>query len=140
MAAACERLALAGVPLGNQSVLLRGVNDDESTLRSLVHRLLRMRVRPYYLYACDLIEGSDHLRVPVQRGIELIRSLRGHTTGFAVPQYVIDAPGGGGKVPVNPGYVEAIRDGWVQLRNYEDRPFSYPSGQGSPKPMPAQEA
>jgi lysine 2,3-aminomutase len=128
LAAACERLALAGVPLGNQSVLLKGVNDDPETLRSLVHRLLRMRVRPYYLYACDLIEGSGHLRVPVDRGIELIRSLRGHTTGFAVPQYVIDAPGGGGKIPVNPGYVEGIRDGWVQLRNFEDRPYRYPSG------------
>ena len=97
-------------------------------------------MRPYYLYACDLIEGSGHLRVPVARGIELIRSLRGHTTGFAVPQYVIDAPGGGGKVPVNPEYVEAVREGWVQLRNYEDRPFRYPSGEARPSPLPAQEA
>ena len=127
LAAACERLALAGVPLGNQSVLLRGVNDDPLVLRSLVHRLLQMRVRPYYLYACDLIEGSAHLRVPVARGIELIRSLRGHTTGFAVPQFVIDAPGGGGKVPVNPEYVEAVRDGQVVLRNFEDRTFRYPA-------------
>ena len=127
LAAACERLALAGVPLGNQSVLLRGVNDDPLVLRSLVHRLLQMRVRPYYLYACDLIEGSAHLRVPVARGIELIRSLRGHTTGFAVPQFVIDAPGGGGKVPVNPDYVEAVRDGQVVLRNFEGKTYRYPA-------------
>ena len=127
LAAACDRLALAGVPLGNQSVLLRGVNDDPVVLRSLVHRLLQMRVRPYYLYACDLIEASAHLRVPVARGIELIRSLRGHTTGFAVPQFVIDAPGGGGKIPVNPEYVEAIRDGQVVLRNFEGETYRYPA-------------
>lgn len=127
LAAACDRLSLAGVPLGNQSVLLRGVNDDPIVLRSLVHRLLQMRVRPYYLYACDLIEGSAHLRVPVARGIELIRSLRGHTTGFAVPQLVIDAPGGGGKIPINPEYVEAIRDGQVVLRNFEGDSYRYPA-------------
>ncbi|MDR3228413.1 MAG: KamA family radical SAM protein [Puniceicoccales bacterium] len=117
---ATERLSLAGVPLGNQSVLLRGVNDDAETLKSLGHRLLMMRVRPYYLYACDQITGSAHLRVPVKRGIELIRSLRGFTTGYAVPQFVIDAPGGGGKVPVNPEYVETL-DGaeGVVLRNYK---------------------
>ncbi len=136
LAAACDRLALAGVPLGNQSVLLRDVNDDSLILRSLVHRLLQMRVRPYYLYACDLIEGSSHLRVPVERGIELIRSLRGHTTGFAVPQFVIDAPQGGGKVPINPNYVEAIRDGQVILRNFEDRVYQYPSGANQPVKTP----
>ena len=136
LAAACDRLALAGVPLGNQSVLLRGVNDDPLVLRSLVHRLLQMRVRPYYLYACDLIEGSSHLRVPVERGIELIRSLRGHTTGFAVPQYVIDAPQGGGKIPINPEYVEAIRDGQVILRNFEDRVYQYPAGTDQPVKTP----
>jgi len=136
LAAACDRLALAGVPLGNQSVLLRDVNDDPLILRSLVHRLLQMRVRPYYLYACDLIEGSSHLRVPVERGIELIHSLRGHTTGFAVPQFVIDAPEGGGKVPVNPNYVEAIRDGQVILRNFEDRVYRYPSGDNQPVKTP----
>lgn len=136
LAAACDRLALAGVPLGNQSVLLREVNDDPLMLRSLVHRLLQMRVRPYYLYACDLIEGSSHLRVPVERGIELIRSLRGHTTGFAVPQFVIDAPQGGGKIPVNPNYVEAIRDGQVILRNFEDRVYQYPAGANQPVKTP----
>ncbi len=136
LAAACERLAFAGVPLGNQSVLLRGVNDDEEVMRALLHRLLMIRVRPYYLYACDLIEGSSHLRVPVERGIEIIRSLRGHTTGYAVPQFVIDAPGGGGKVPVNPAYVRAIQDGIVELRNFEGRSFTYPSGVRMPEPRP----
>jgi len=136
LAAACDRLALAGVPLGNQSVLLRDVNDDPLILRSLVHRLLQMRVRPYYLYACDLIEGSSHLRVPVERGIELIHSLRGHTTGFAVPQFVIDAPEGGGKVPINPNYVEAIRNGQVILRNFEDRVYQYPAGTDQPVKTP----
>jgi lysine 2,3-aminomutase len=138
LAAACERLALAGVPLGNQSVLLRGVNDDPETMRSLVHRLVMMRVRPYYLYACDLIEGSGHLRAPVERGIEIIRSLRGHTTGFAVPQFVVDAPGGGGKVPLNPQYAEGVREGWLELRNYEGGRYRYPSGedQAAKTPIP----
>ena len=124
---ATERLALAGIPLGNQSVLLRGVNDDLDTLRSLVHRLLMMRVRPYYLYACDLIKGTAHLRVPVQKGVELIRGLRGFTSGYAVPQFVIDAPGGGGKITINPDYVEStdadgrmlLRDFAGQLREYQ---------------------
>ena len=130
LAAACERLALAGVPLGNQSVLLRGVNDDPEIMRELVHRLLKMRVRPYYLYACDLIEGSEHLRAPVAKGLEIIRSLRGHTTGFAVPQFVIDAPGGGGKIPISPDYTEGVREGWLELRNYEGQRSSYPAGEG----------
>lgn len=130
LAAACERLALAGVPLGNQSVLLRGVNDDPEVMRELVHRLLKMRVRPYYLYACDLIEGSEHLRAPVAKGLEIIRSLRGHTTGFAVPQFVIDAPGGGGKIPISPDYTEGVREGWIELRNYEGQRASYPAGEG----------
>jgi len=94
---ATERLAFAGVPLGNQSVLLKGVNDDAETMKSLVHRLLMMRVRPYYLYQCDLITGSAHLRVDVRKGIDIIRQLRGHTTGYAIPQIVIDAPGGSGR-------------------------------------------
>ena len=125
-AEALERLAFAGVALGSQSVLLRGVNDDEEALRSLVHRLLMMRVRPYYLYACDKIRGSAHFRVPVARGVELIRSLRGWTTGFAVPQFVVDAPDGGGKIPVNPDYVEAfLPDGSVRLRNFRGEECRY---------------
>jgi lysine 2,3-aminomutase len=123
---ACERLSFAGVPLGNQSVLLKGVNDDPETMQALVHRLLRMRVRPYYLYQMDLITGGAHFKVDVRKGIEIIKSLRGHTTGYAVPQYVIDAPGGGGKVPINPEYVEKITDDEVIFRNYEGERFVYP--------------
>ncbi len=123
---ACERLSYAGVPLGNQSVLLRGVNDDPEVMQALVHRLLRMRVRPYYLYQLDLITGSSHFKVDVRRGLEIIRALRGHTTGYAVPQYVIDAPGGGGKVPLNPDYVEKITDDEVVFRNYEGQRYTYP--------------
>ena len=103
-------------------------------MTSLVHRLLMMRVRPYYLYACDLIEGSSHLRVPIQRGVEIIRALRGHTTGYAIPQLVIDAPGGGGKIPVNPEYVQAVRDGLVELRNFEGKAYVYPAGSRMPAP------
>ena len=116
---------LRGVPLGNQSVLLKGVNDDVDVMRALVHRLLRMRVRPYYLYQMDLITGGSHFKVDVRKGLEIIEGLRGHTTGYAVPQYVIDAPGGGGKVPVNPEYVEKITDTEVIFRNYERKRFSY---------------
>ena len=123
---ACERLSFAGVPLGNQSVLLRGVNDDADVMKALVHRLLRMRVRPYYLYQTDLVTGSSHFKVDVRKGIEIIRALRGHTTGYAVPQYVIDAPGGGGKVPINPEYVEQITDNEVVFKNYEGKTFQYP--------------
>jgi lysine 2,3-aminomutase len=123
---ACERLAFAGVPLGNQSVLLRGVNDDADVMKALVHRLLRMRVRPYYLYQMDLITGGSHFKVDVRKGIEIIRALRGHTTGYAVPQYVIDAPGGGGKVPINPEYIESITDDEVVFKNFQGETFRYP--------------
>jgi lysine 2,3-aminomutase len=126
LAAACERLSFAGVPLGNQSVLLKGVNDDADVMKALVHRLLRMRVRPYYLYQMDLITGGSHFKVDVRKGIEIIRALRGNTTGYAVPQYCIDAPGGGGKVPVNPDYVESITDDEVVFRNFEGKQFRYP--------------
>ncbi len=136
LAEACERLSLAGVPLGNQSVLLNGINDTPEIMKSLVHRLLMMRVRPYYLYACDLIEGSTHFRAPIQKGIDIIRALRGHTTGYGVPQLTIDGPGGGGKIPINPEYVQAIHDGIVELRNFEDRAYIYPSGNQMPEPKP----
>src|SRR5208283_2066758 len=102
---ALGRLADAGIPLGNQSVLLRHVNDNVTVMRALVQKLLMCRVKPYYLYQCDLISGSAHLRASVSKGLEIMEQLRGHTTGYAVPQYVIDAPGGGGKVPLNPEYV-----------------------------------
>ncbi len=123
---ALGRLADAGIPLGNQSVLLRGVNDDLVTMKALVQKLLLCRVRPYYIYQCDLIKGSSHLRTSVRKGIEIIEGLRGHTTGYAVPQFVIDAPGGGGKVPVNPGYVLYHDSEKVILRNYEGVIFEYP--------------
>ncbi len=123
---ACENLSYAGVPLGNQSVLLRGVNDDLGTMRSLIHRLLMMRVRPYYLYQCDLITGSRHFRADIEKGIELIRGLRGHTTGYAIPQFVIDAPGGGGKVPINPDYVEKVTEEAIYLRNFQGERYKYP--------------
>lgn len=123
---ALGRLADAGIPLGNQSVLLRGVNDDAATMKALVHKLLMCRVRPYYLYQLDLIKGSSHLKVPVSKGIEIIEALRGHTTGYAVPQYVIDAPGGGGKVPVNPGYTLFHDAEKVVVRNFEGKIYEYP--------------
>ncbi len=122
---ACERLADAGIPLGSQTVLLAGVNDSVETMRRLVHGLLKVRVRPYYLYQCDPILGSAHFRTPVEKGLEIIKGLRGHTTGYAVPTYVIDAPGGGGKIPLSPEYV-AGRDGDnLLLVNYEGRVFRY---------------
>lgn len=123
---ACDRLAKAGVPLGNQSVLLKGVNDDSEVMRDLVHRLLQMRVRPYYLYQCDLITGSSHLRVDPRKGLEIIDSLRGHTTGYAIPQFVVDAPGGGGKVPLNPEYLKEITEEEMVVRNFAGQEYRYP--------------
>ncbi len=116
---ALAKLADAGIPLGNQSVLLRGVNDSPEVQLALVHKLVKNRVRPYYLYQCDLVQGAGHFRTPVSVGIEIIEALRGHTSGFAVPQYVIDAPGGGGKIPVMPDYVISRGPGKIVLRNYE---------------------
>lgn len=121
-----ERLANHGVPLGNQSVLLKGVNDNVEIMKTLVHKLLMCRVKPYYLYQLDLIQGSSHLEVPVEEGIQIIEGLRGHTTGYAVPQYVIDAPGGGGKVPINPEYVLQRNSERTLIRNFEGRTFEYP--------------
>lgn len=123
---ALGRLADAGIPLGNQSVLLRHVNDDPVVMKAHLHKLLLCRVRPYYLYQCDLIAGSAHLRAGVRRGLEIMEALRGHTTGYAVPTYVIDAPGGGGKVPVSPEYVLSRNRDRVVIRNYEGRIFEYP--------------
>ena len=116
---ACNRLANAGVPLGNQSVLLRGVNDCVHVMKKLVHCLVKMRVRPYYIYQCDLSMGLEHFRTPVSKGIEIIEGLRGHTSGYAVPTFVVDAPGGGGKTPVMPQYVISQVPGKVVLRNFE---------------------
>ncbi|MBI4630806.1 MAG: lysine 2,3-aminomutase, partial [Chloroflexi bacterium] len=119
LAAACDRLSRAGIPLGNQSVLLAGVNDSVHIQRKLVHELVMMRVRPYYLYQCDLVEGAGHFRTTVSKGIEIIEGLRGHTSGYAVPTFVVDAPGGGGKLPVMPNYVRSQAPGKVVLRNFE---------------------
>jgi lysine 2,3-aminomutase len=116
---ALNKLADAGIPLGNQSVLLAGVNDCPRIMRSLVHKLVANRVRPYYLYQCDLSEGLSHFRTPVGKGIEILESLIGHTSGFCVPTYVIDAPGGGGKIPVMPNYLISWSTNKVVLRNYE---------------------
>jgi lysine 2,3-aminomutase len=116
---ACARLSNAGIPLGNQSVLLRGINDDPAVMKKLVHKLLSIRVRPYYIYQCDLSQGISHFRTSVSKGIEIIEALRGHTTGLAVPTYVVDAPGGGGKIPVMPNYLISMGEGRAILRNYE---------------------
>ena len=123
---ALGRLADSGIPLGNQSVLLNGVNDDLQIMRDLVHKLLLCRVRPYYLYQCDLIRGSSHLRTSVAKGIEIIESLRGFTSGYAIPQFVIDAPGGGGKVPINPNYVAYHDSEKIIIRNFEGKIYEYP--------------
>ncbi|MFN9717142.1 MAG: KamA family radical SAM protein [Planctomycetota bacterium] len=123
---ACTRLVDAGIPLGSQTVLLKGVNDNVETMRQLVHKLLLMRVRPYYLYQCDPISGSSHFRTPVSTGLEIIQGLRGFTTGYAVPTYVIDAPGGGGKIPLQPETVIGRDGDDLLLRNFEGKVFRYP--------------
>lgn len=130
-ARATEKLARRGIPLGNQTVLLAGVNDDPATLKRLFQGLLRIRVRPYYLYQADPVVGAFHLRTSVWKGMEIVESLRGHTTGLAVPTYVVDAPGGGGKIPLMPNYMVSAAPGRVVLRNFEGALFSYPDG-GTP--------
>ncbi len=126
VAEACERLADAGIPLGSQTVLLQGINDNVETLKQLFTGLLKIRVRPYYLYQCDPILGSAHFRTPVEKGLEIIAGLRGHTTGYAVPSFVIDAPEGGGKIPLLPEYVTGREGSDLLLRNYEGKEFRYP--------------
>jgi len=123
---ALARLADAGIPLGNQTVLLKSVNDDVEVMKAHLQKLLMCRVKPYYIYQCDLIAGSAHLRASVRKGIEIMEKLRGHTTGYAVPTYVIDAPGGGGKVPVSPEYVLSRNADRVVIRNFEGKIFEYP--------------
>jgi lysine 2,3-aminomutase len=132
LADACDKLTRAGIPLGNQSVLLAGVNDCVHIQRKLVQDLVRIRVRPYYLYQCDLVEGSGHFRTPVAKGIEIIEGLRGHTSGYAIPTFVVDAPGGGGKIPLMPNYWMSQSDHKLVLRNFEgfittyEEPTMYP--------------
>ena len=123
---ACERLADAGIPLGSQTVLLKGVNDSVEIMKDLMHKLLTMRVRPYYIYQCDPITGSSHFRTPVSKGLEIIEGLRGHTTGYAVPTFVVDAPGGGGKIPLQPEYVVGREGSDLVLRNFKGEVFRYP--------------
>jgi lysine 2,3-aminomutase len=125
VAQACDLLADGGIPLGSQTVLLRGVNDDVKTLKDLFHGLLKIRVRPYYLYQCDPVVGTSHLRTSVRKGMELIAGLRGHTSGYAVPTYVIDAPGGGGKVPIQMETVLGYEGGVATLRNWQGERYSY---------------
>ncbi len=121
----CDMLAEAGIPLGSQTVLLRGINDRPSTMKRLMHELLKTRVRPYYIYQCDLAMGTEHFRTPIAVGINIIEKLRGHTTGYAVPSFVIDAPGGGGKIPVGPTYLISQDKGKMVLRNYQGKVFEY---------------
>lgn len=125
VAAACDLLVDGGIPLGSQTVLLRGVNDDAATLKALFHGLLKLRVRPYYLYQCDPVVGTSHLRTSVAKGLEIIGQLRGHTSGYAVPTYVVDAPGGGGKIPIQPETIVAHQDGVWTLANWEGKLFTY---------------
>jgi lysine 2,3-aminomutase len=126
---ACIQLADAGIPLGSQTVLLKGINDDVDTMRRLMHHLLKMRVRPYYLYQCDPITGSSHFRTPIETGLDIIRGLRGFTSGYAVPTYVVDAPGGGGKIPLMPDYVVGRENDALVLRNYENKLYRYPESE-----------
>jgi lysine 2,3-aminomutase len=123
---ACARLADAGIPLGSQTVLLKGINDDPAIMKRLMHHLVCMRVRPYYIYQCDPITGSAHFRTPVAKGLEILQNLRGHTTGCAVPTYVIDAPGGGGKIPISLDTVMGKDGSDLLIRNYEGRTYRYP--------------
>ena len=131
VAEATARLADAGIPLGSQTVLLKGINDDLPTMRTLMHGLLKLRVKPYYLYQCDPIVGSAHFRTPVETGVAIIEGLRGHTSGYAVPQYVVDAPGGGGKIPLLPDYLLGRDGADLLLRNFEGRAFRYPDPDGT---------
>lgn len=127
---AYARLADAGIPLGSQTVLLKGINDSVDTMKAMMHGLLMRRVKPYYLYQCDPITGSSHFRTPVEKGIEIIEGLRGHTTGYAVPQYVIDAPNGGGKIPLLPDYIVGRDGDDLLLRNFEGGVYRYPDPGG----------
>lgn len=122
---ACNMLADAGIPLGNQSVLLKGVNDSPRTMKRLVQKLLSMRVKPYYIYQADMVRGTNHFRTKLEAGIRIIKAIRGWTSGMAVPHFVIDAPNGGGKIPILPEYLVKCEDGKVFLKNYRDDDYVY---------------
>jgi lysine 2,3-aminomutase len=130
VAEACTRLADAGIPLGSQTVLLKGVNDDVDTMKRLMQGLLKIRVRPYYIYQCDPVSGTAHFRTPVEKGLEIIRGLRGHTTGYACPTFVVDAPNGGGKIPLIPDYVVGREGDDLLLTNFEGGTYRYPDPEG----------
>ena len=122
---ACAKLNDAGIPVGNQTVLLKGVNSQPKVMKKLMQKLLQIRVKPYYIYQCDLSQGIEHFRTPVSRGLEIMESLRGHTSGLAVPTFVVDAPGGGGKTPLSPNYLVSMAEDKVIMRNYEGKVFAY---------------
>lgn len=124
-AAACAKLVDNGIPVGNQTVLLKGVNSQPKTMKKLMQNLLQIRVKPYYIYQCDLSQGIEHFRTPVSRGLEIMEALRGHTTGLAVPTFVVDAPGGGGKTPLSPNYLISMAEDKIIMRNYEGKVFAY---------------
>jgi len=130
---ACSMLADSGIPLGNQTVLLKGVNDNPETMKQLMKGLISIRVKPYYIYQCDPVKGANHFRTSVEKGIEIYKALRGHISGLAVPTIVIDAPGGGGKIPLIPNYIE-MSDKEVILTNYEGRKFVYPNVEDKKQP------
>ena len=123
---ACNRMADAGIPLGSQTVLLKGVNDDVGIMKELVHKLLKIRIKPYYLYQADMTVGTDHFRTRIEKGLEIIRGLQGHTSGMGVPYFVIDTPGGGGKVRLLPDTVVEFNDREILVRNFEGKVFRYP--------------
>jgi lysine 2,3-aminomutase len=123
---ACEMLANAGIPLGSQTVLLKDVNDDVQTMKKLMTGLLKIRVKPYYIYQCDPVQGTSHFRTTVEKGLEIIRGLQGFTSGLAVPHYIIDAPGGGGKIPISPDYYKIDGEGKIILTNYKSQQYTYP--------------
>ena len=123
---ACTDLVNAGIPLGNQSVLLKNINDNTQTMKELLLKLVKARIRPYYLYQCDLFEGSEHFRTRIESGIEIIKNLTGHISGFAIPRYVIDSPNGGGKVPLNPDFVVSLDDEKIEVLDYMGRAYTYP--------------
>jgi lysine 2,3-aminomutase len=124
---ACELLANAGVPLGSQTVLLKGVNDDPKVMKELMQKLIQMRVRPYYIFQCDLVKGIEHFRTSVQTGMKIIKEIQGHTSGLCVPHFVIDSPGGGGKVPILPDYIKKITSDKIVFKNYKDEEYEYPN-------------
>lgn len=124
---ACDRIVSAGIPVNNQSVLLKGINDDPVVMKTLCQKLLAASIRPYYIFQCDPVAGTEHLRTPVWKGIEIIENMRGHTSGLAVPTFVVDAPGGGGKIPLQPGYLISMSDDYLVFRTYEGRIIRYPN-------------